>query len=109
MEGVNEYRRQCTAIVQYTVFESTAILYPASPHIIGLYKSFPSLVIDEIKCYKGRGGGGGGGGHFTPEGDSLPQCRLSGGTLCTSAKCSGGAGGGGGLILGGTLYTTTPA
>ena len=76
MEGVNEYRRQCTAIVQYTVFESTAILYPASPHIIGLYKSFPSLVIDEIKCYKGRGGGGG----------ILPRRE----TVCRSVDCPGG-------------------
>ena len=70
MEGVNEYRRQCTAIMQYTVFESTAILYPASPHIIGLYKSFPSLVIDEINVIRGG---------------ILPRR----GTVCPSVDCPG--------------------
>ena len=42
------------------IFENTTLLYTPKS-ILGL---FPSLVIDEIKCFEG--------GHFTLEGDSLP-------------------------------------
>ena len=44
------------------VFENTTFVHCKST--LGLHKMFPSLVIDEIKCYEG--------GHFTLEGDSLP-------------------------------------
>ena len=41
------------------VFENTTFVHCKS--ILGLHEMFPSLVIEEIKCYE-RGGGGGGGG-----------------------------------------------
>ena len=45
------------------VFENTT-LFVHCKFILELHEMYPSLVIDEIKCYEG--------GHFTLEGDSLP-------------------------------------
>ena len=80
----------CHCVIRY-------LKIPPCKSILGLYKRFPSLVIDEIKCYKG----GGRGGPLTPEGDSLHQCKLSGVTLYTIVQnvrvgWGGGGGGGGG-------------
>ena len=86
--GVNALK--CTAIICVIQY----LKIPPCKSILGLYKRFPSLVIDEIKYYKG----GGRGGPFTPEGDSLHQCKLSGVTLYTIVQNVRG--------VGGTLYTS---
>ena len=54
------------------VFENTTLFSVHCKSILGLHEMFPSLVIDEIKCYEG--------GHFIP-------WR---GTGCSSVDCPGG-------------------
>ena len=46
------------------IFEKTTLFSVHCKSILGLHAMFPSLVIDEIKCYER--------GLFTLEGDSLP-------------------------------------